>query len=65
MIKSDKCGARTKHIDVCYHQLRHLREQGIINIQYCPSEQMTADVLTKPLPQVHFNKMLEAIGFKN
>lgn len=51
MIQSERSSSRTKHIDVKYHLLRDLREQGIINVKYCPTDKMTADMMTKPLPR--------------
>jgi hypothetical protein len=41
--------ARSKHIDVQYHYTRQLVEYGKIKLDYCPREDMLADVLTKPL----------------
>jgi KUP system potassium uptake protein len=41
--------ARSKHIDVQYHYTRQLVEYGKIKLDYCPTEDMLADVLTKPL----------------
>lgn len=43
---------RSKHIDVKYHYIR----EGKINIIYCPSENMTADILTKPVPKAKIVK---------
>lgn len=63
LIESDRSGARTKHIDVCHHQLRDLREKKIIELEYCPSEEMLADMLTKPLPREPFFKMRKLLGF--
>ena len=43
--------ARSKHIDIRYHFIRdHVdKETGTINLLYCSTENMTADVLTKGL----------------
>lgn len=41
--------ARTKHIDVRHHYLREHIESGRINVVHIPTEEMVADVLTKPL----------------
>ncbi|KFD60147.1 LOW QUALITY PROTEIN: hypothetical protein M514_27675 [Trichuris suis] len=65
LLESDRCGSRTKHIDVRHHQLRNLREQGVITIQYCPSEEMTADILTKPLGKERFRKFTEQLGLQD
>jgi hypothetical protein len=40
---------RTKHIDVRYHYIRDLIVGGRTTVDYCPTEDMTADILTKPL----------------
>jgi hypothetical protein len=40
---------RTKHMDIRYHYVRELAQQKHLSITYCPSSQMTADILTKPL----------------
>ena len=37
---------RNKHIDIKFHYVREALEDGIINLIYCPTEQMTADILT-------------------
>jgi hypothetical protein len=39
--------ARTKHIDIRYHSIRFVIESGSIRLVYCPTEEMTADTLTK------------------
>ena len=40
---------RTKHIAVKYHYLREERSKGVVRFWYCPTEDMAADGLTKPL----------------
>jgi hypothetical protein len=40
---------RIKHIDIRHHFIREQVERGRIIIQYCPTEMMLADILTKPL----------------
>ena len=44
--------ARTKHIDIKFHYVREALYGGVIELVYCPTEQMRADILTKPLPSV-------------
>lgn len=41
---------RTKHIDVRYHYVRQMIAFGKMDIEYVPTKDMLADVLTKPLP---------------
>jgi hypothetical protein len=40
---------RTKHIDIRYHATRELVENKTIEIIYCPTQDMIADILTKSL----------------
>jgi hypothetical protein len=40
---------RTKHMDIHYHSVREIAQQKHLSITYCPSSQMTDDMLTKPL----------------
>lgn len=53
--------ARTKHIDVRHHFIREIVENGVIVIRYKCTNDMLADILTKPLcfdKHYHFVKDL-------
>ena len=54
--------ARTKHIDVRYHYIREALNKGIINVQYCPTHEMLADILTKPLSKNRFEILRTNMG---
>ena len=41
--------ARSKHIDIRYHFIRQAIKEYPLRIEYLPTEEMTADILTKPL----------------
>jgi len=41
--------ARTKHIDVRFHFVRELVSSGTIVVEYVPTSEQRADILTKPL----------------
>ena len=56
---------RTKHIDIKFHYVREALEDGIIDLTYCPTEQMTADMLTKPLAHQQFETFHLKMGLKN
>jgi hypothetical protein len=43
--------SRAKHIEIRYHYVRDMWEQGKIGLIYEPTATMTADVLTKALPK--------------
>ena len=47
---------RSRHIDVRYYRSRHLQEQGEVNVQYIPTKDNIADILTKPLSVKVFRK---------
>ena len=54
--------ARTKHIDVRYHYVREAVNDGVINLQYCPTHKITADILTKPLSKKSFETLRSNMG---
>jgi hypothetical protein len=51
LASNNKFHTRTKHIDLCYHYVRSLVWSGILNLQYCPTEDNIADIFTKALPR--------------
>lgn len=53
---------RTKHIDIAYKYGRELVKEGIIDLQYCPTNNMTADILTKALGFEKFEWFRNSIG---
>ena len=48
---------RTKHIKAKYLYIRHYHKSGELTLKYCPTDNMWADVLTKPLQGSKFSKM--------
>src|SRR5271168_4510127 len=54
--------ARTKHIDIRYHFICYIIEEGTIKLIYCPTDDMTADTLTKALPSVKAKHFATALG---
>ena len=45
---------RTKHIKAKYFFIRHYHNSRELDLQYCPTELMWADILTKPLQGAKF-----------
>jgi hypothetical protein len=54
LVKGKKTPARTKHVAVRIGFLRDLFEAKVINIKPCPTAEMIADPLTKPLGPIEF-----------
>ena len=53
---------RTKHIDVKYHFVHEAIQERLIELKYCSTNDMIADLLTKPLPKGQFEKLRFAMG---
>jgi hypothetical protein len=54
--------AQTKHINIQWHFIHFLIENGSIELIYCPTEDMTADLLTKLLPSTKARHFAHLIG---
>ena len=56
--------SRTKHIDIrcCYYYIRECVQNGQIELRYCPTNDMKADILTKPLTKQKFEYLRGDIG---
>jgi hypothetical protein len=54
--------AKTKHVDVQLHFIRDHIEKGTINVEYCPTEDMLADVMTKGLARERHERLLSRMG---
>lgn len=55
---------RVKHIDLKYHWIRNEVKQKNLELVYCPSADMVADILTKPLPKASFIKHGASMGIR-
>jgi hypothetical protein len=53
---------RTKHIDLRYHYVREKIEDGTVIVKYLSTERMPADMFTKPLGRIVFERQLEMNG---
>lgn len=49
---------RTRHIDVRYFFVKQHVDSGLIKVVHCPTADMLADILTKPLPTDRFHQVL-------
>lgn len=53
---------RSKHIEVRFHYTRQVLEDGSLKLEYCPTENMSADMFTKPLGRVKLSFFRRSIG---
>jgi len=56
--------ARTKHIDVEHHFVRERVENGEVTFEYCSTEEMVADVLTKASSKERHYKLISMFGLE-
>ncbi len=62
MCKNPQFHGRAKHIDIRHHFVRELVTQRNIELQYCPSQDMVADMLTKGLARDQFYYLRDKAG---
>ena len=53
---------RAKHIDICWHWVRDLVQDAIIEFISVHDPEQTADIFTKVLPRVKHNKHVKGLG---
>ena len=54
-------GKRSKHFDIRFFFCTDLVKRGELSIEYCPTLEMVADVMTKPLQGAQFQKFRNAV----
>jgi hypothetical protein len=64
LAKNPEFHARTKHIDIQHHFIREKVEDGTIKLEYCPTKQMVADVLTKAVNKDKHQWCTKAMGVR-
>ena len=64
MAKNPVGHARTKHIDIHYHLVPEGVQDGVIALKYIATDEIIADILTKPLPKHRFEKLVAELGMK-
>lgn len=61
LVRNPSHHSRTKHIDARHHFIRE-KLGTEIDIKYCRTEEMVADVLTKPLSEDKHNNCVKGLG---
>ena len=54
-------GPRSRHIDIRYFFIKDRIQRGEINLVYCPTGEMVADVFSKPLQGGLFKKFRDVV----
>jgi hypothetical protein len=55
------CGKRTRHINIRYFFIKDRVAKQELRIEYCPTEDMLSDLLTKPLQGSQFRKLRDRV----
>lgn len=53
---------RMKHISIKYHFVRDCVEKGWVTLEYCPTKNQVADILTKAIPKEQFKALRSKLG---
>eukprot|EP00253_Pinus_taeda_P023445 PITA_23445 len=56
---------RTKHIEIHMHYIRDLVHDRVIDLQFCPSAEQTADIFTKTFTEQKFRSLRDRLGVKD
>jgi hypothetical protein len=62
LTKDHQYHPRTKHIDIRFHFIRWIIEEGSLRLIYCPTDDMVADTLTKALPSPKVKHFATELG---
>jgi hypothetical protein len=64
LAKNYSTSGRTKHIDVRHHYLRELISDGLIKVKFVPTDDNTADIMTKNLHMLKYDQHSVGLGMK-
>jgi hypothetical protein len=56
LVKNPVCRQRCKHVDIKYHFIRSTIREEKMTLVYCPTDDMVADAMNKPLSKLKLMK---------
>ena len=62
LVKNATFHSRTKHITICYHYIREAYNEGSIVLDHHGTDDMPADIFTKPLFRIKLTKFARLVG---
>ena len=62
LLRNPKFHAHTKHINIKIHWLREVISSGDVSVYWIKGEENVADVFTKPLDRILFNKNVNRLS---
>ena len=62
VLRNPESHSKMKHIDLRHHWVRQEIKSKHIEIYFIPTSDMTADILTKPLPRIPLERHRQAMG---
>ena len=65
MTKNPQFDSRAKNIEIKFHYIRELVAAGKVELDYCRSDEMIADMLTKGIGKIHFTELRSMKGLRN
>lgn len=64
-VHSERKSRRSKHIDTRERFVQELSAKQIVRLEYCPTDRMLADIMTKPLGPVKHREFTELLGLSD
>ena len=61
---NESINSRNKHIDITYHFVRQVTEDGQVVLGYIPTQEIVADILRKALGRIQFEKLRHLCGLR-
>jgi hypothetical protein len=61
ILKTGQMSKRSRHINIRYFYLKDRVDQGELELEYIPTDEMLADLLTKPLQGEKFRMLRDRI----